>query len=106
LAYIRPSAGPSVLDALQPVGVDGYLDWGGGLAWLAGPADAATHAAVEAAATAANGTWTLLRAPDTLRSAVRVVPDEVAPLARITRQVKAAMDPAGVLNPGRLYAGM
>jgi glycolate oxidase FAD binding subunit len=35
-----------------------------------------------------------------------VVPDEVAPLARITREVKAAMDPAGILNPGRLYAGL
>jgi glycolate oxidase FAD binding subunit len=41
-----------------------------------------------------------------LRGAVRVVPDEVASLARITREVKAAMDPAGVLNPGRLYAGL
>jgi glycolate oxidase FAD binding subunit len=103
---VRPSLGPSVLDALRPVGAGGYLDWGGGLAWLAGPADAPTHEAVEAAARAANGTWTLLRAPDTLRGAVRVVPDEVDPLARITRQVKAAMDPAGVLNPGRLYAGL
>jgi glycolate oxidase FAD binding subunit len=34
------------------------------------------------------------------------VPDEAAPLARITRRVKAAMDPAGILNPGRLYAGL
>jgi glycolate oxidase FAD binding subunit len=103
---VRPSAGPSVLAALRPIGVGGYLDWGGGLAWLAGPADTATHAAVEAAAQAARGTWTLLRAPDTLRGAVRVVPDEAAPLARITREVKAAMDPAGILNPGRLYAGL
>jgi glycolate oxidase FAD binding subunit len=103
---VRPSAGPSVLEALRSHGVGGYLDWGGGLVWLAGPADTATHEAVEAASRAAKGTWTLLRAPETLRGAVRVVPDEAAPLARITRQVKAAMDPAGILNPGRLYAGL
>jgi glycolate oxidase FAD binding subunit len=103
---VRPSSGPSVLTALRPAGVTGYLDWGGGLVWLAGPPDAATHAAVEAAANATGGNWTLLRAPDTLRGAVRVVPDEAAPLARITKQVKAAMDPAGILNPGRIYPGL
>ena len=103
---VRPSSGPSVLAALRPAGVTGYLDWGGGLVWLAGPPDAATHAAVEAAANAAGGNWTLMRAPDTLRGAVRVVPDEAAPLARITRQVKVAMDPAGILNPGRIYPGL
>ncbi|HBK08797.1 MAG TPA: FAD-binding oxidoreductase [Acetobacteraceae bacterium] len=103
---VRPSAGAGVLDALRPLGVTGFLDWGGGLVWLAGPANTVTHTAVEAAATAAGGTWTLVRAPDALRGAVRVVPEEAAPLARITRQVKAAMDPAGVLNPGRMYAGL
>jgi len=60
---VRPSAGPSVLQTLQARGVAGFLDWGGGLVWLAGPADTTTHAAVEAAAQAAGGTWTLLRAP-------------------------------------------
>ena len=63
-----------------------FLDWGGGLVWLAGPADAATHRAVQHAAGAARGTWTLLRAPDALRVVVDVVPPEAAPLARITRQ--------------------
>jgi glycolate oxidase FAD binding subunit len=103
---VRPSAGAHVLDALRAHGVAGFLDWGGGLVWLAGPADAATHHQVEAAARAAAGTWTLMRAPDTLRAAVRVIPDEPPPLARITREVKAAMDPAGIFNPGRLYPGV
>jgi glycolate oxidase FAD binding subunit len=103
---VRPSSGPSVLDALRPHRAGGFLDWGGGLVWVAGPADTATHVAVETAARAANGTWTLLRAPDGLRGAVRVVPDEAPALAHITREVKAAMDPAGILNPGRMYAGL
>lgn len=103
---VRPSAGPGVLERLRAQCPAAFLDWGGGLVWLAGPADTATHMAVEAAATAAGGTWTLFRGPEGLRGSVRVIPDEAAPLARITREVKAAMDPAGILNPGRLYAGL
>ena len=103
---VRPSAGPAVLDAVAPAGVRGYLDWGGGLVWLAGPATEAAHQAVCRAAAAAGGTWTLFRGPEPLRAAVEVIPPEPPPLARITRQVKAAFDPRGILNPGRLYAGL
>jgi glycolate oxidase FAD binding subunit len=103
---VRPSVGPAVLRAVAEAGVQGFLDWGGGLVWLAGPANTDTHHMVETASRAASGTWTLLRAPDALRVAVDVVPPEAAPLARITRRVKAAFDPRGILNPGRLYAGL
>jgi glycolate oxidase FAD binding subunit len=103
---VRPSAGPGVLRAVADSGVSGFLDWGGGLVWLSGPAEAATHTAVEAAARAAQGTWTLLRAPEPLRAVVQVVPPEPPPLAAITRRVKAALDPHGIFNPGRVYAGV
>lgn len=101
---VRPSAGPRVLAAVPAM--RGFLDWGGGLVWLAGPATQAAHEAVAAAAREAGGTWMLLRGPETLRNAVAVIPPEPEPLARIGLRVKAALDPAGILNPGRLRAGL
>lgn len=101
---VRPGAGPEVARRLeQAFGARLLLDWGGGLVWVAGPASDAAHAAVMAAARAAGGTFTLFRAPDSLRSAVPVLPEEPAPLARIAGRVKAAMDPGGILNPGRMH---
>jgi glycolate oxidase FAD binding subunit len=101
---VKPTEGPGVLAALREAGLRGFLDWGGGLVWLAGPASEAAHAAVVAAAGC--GTFTLLRAPDALRAAVPVIPEEPAPLAALSRRVKAAFDPKGVLNPGRMRAGL
>lgn len=102
---VRPSAGPGVMAAARAAGGRAYLDWGGGLAWVAGPATEAVHAAMVAAATVARGTCTLFRGPDGLRATVAVLPDEPAPLAALARRVKAALDPAGILNPGRIRAG-
>ena len=48
----------------------------------------------------------MVRAPESMRAAIDVVPPEAEALAKITRRVKGALDPAGILNPGRLYAGL
>jgi glycolate oxidase FAD binding subunit len=101
---VRPSAGPGVVGGLA--GMSWFMDWGGGLLWIAGPATTQAHEAVVAAARAGGGTWMLFRAPEALRAVVSVIPEEVPALARITQAVKAAFDPKGILNPGRKYAGV
>ncbi len=101
---VRPSAGPAVAAAVsRAFDAAWFMDWGGGLLWIAGPATPETHAAVIAAA--GQGAWTLMRAPEALRTAVPVLPPEPPALARIARNVKAAFDPKGILNPGRMVAG-
>jgi glycolate oxidase FAD binding subunit len=82
------------------------LDWGGGLVMIAGPPSIEMHDAVTRAAGKAGGVWTLLRGPAPLRTEVAVVPAEPPALAGLTRRVKAAMDPGGILNPGRIFAGI
>jgi glycolate oxidase FAD binding subunit len=103
---VRPSRGPAVLAAVEAAGGAGVLDWGGGLVLAAGPATEAMHTAVTGATRAAGGVWTLLRAPLPWRAAVAVVPPEAPALSAITKRVKAVMDPGGILNPGRIFAGI
>ena len=102
---VRPSAGPGVANALeQAFGARWFLDWGGGLVWVAGPATAAAHAEVCRVSREAHGSWMLFRGPESMRASTELIPAEAAPLARISQRVKAAFDPKGILNPGRMRA--
>jgi glycolate oxidase FAD binding subunit len=102
----RPSHGPALLAQIEAAGARGILDWGGGRIWATGPGTEAVHGAVMSAVSAQGGNFMLMRAPESLRASAAVVPAEVPALAGLTRRVKAAMDPAGIFNPGRLYAGL
>lgn len=101
---VRPSAAPAAMTSL-PFPARLLFDWGGGLVWIAGPATEAAHAAVATAAAHSGGTHVLFRAPEPLRAAVAVIPAEPPPLAAIAARVRAVLDPAGILNPGRMRAG-
>ncbi len=68
-------------------------DWGGGLVWLLADADAAT---VRATARGLGGYATLYRGEGPAFEPLE------GPLAALTARVKAAFDPRGVLNPGRM----
>ncbi len=63
-------------------------------------------AVVREAVAAVGGHATLVRAPDDVRNAVEVFQPLPAPLMDLTRKLKASFDPAGILNPGRMYAGV
>ena len=105
---VRPSDGPAIADAARaefPARV--LYDWGGGLVWIAGgegPDAGATI--IRAAVHAVGGHATLVRAPEDVRNAVEVFEPLSPPLMDLTRKLKATFDPAGILNPGRMYAGV
>lgn len=103
---VRPSAGPDALEAAARAGGRGFLDWGGGLVWIAARPSPQIQQAIAQTIAAAGGHWMLCRAPESMRASVDVVPPEPPPLARLTRKVKAAFDPKGIFNPGRIYAGV
>jgi glycolate oxidase FAD binding subunit len=83
------------------------FDWAGGLIWLAlPPSDDAGATLVRQALGATGGHATLIRAPAAARAAVAVFEPPDAALAALTRRVKEGFDPKGVLNPGRMWAGV
>lgn len=103
---VAPSSGPGLVKAISAaMPVRWFMDWGGGLVWLAAEATGAAHQVVTAATATAGGAWQLVQAPGDLGAKVAVIPPEPPPLAAIAARVKAVMDPMGILNPGRLRAG-
>jgi glycolate oxidase FAD binding subunit len=74
------------------------IEWNGALRWVKSDAPAGE---IRAAAQRAGGHATLFRARDKAAGAFAAL-DPV--LARLHRELKAAFDPAGIFNPGRLFA--
>jgi glycolate oxidase FAD binding subunit len=63
-------------------------------------------AAIRAALPARGGHATLIRAPEAIRNTVDVFQPLSEPVMALTQKLKAAFDPIGILNPGRMYAGV
>jgi glycolate oxidase FAD binding subunit len=103
-----PTAGPKVVAAITAyMDCRALYDWSGGLIWAevlsttdAGAADIrrviATH----------GGHATLIRAEPEVRAAVDVFQPLEPGVERLSRKLKATFDPAGILNPGRMYPNL
>jgi glycolate oxidase FAD binding subunit len=84
-----------------------FYDWAGGLVWVAMPfADEPDAKAIRAAVAACGGHATLVRAPAAVRAAVDVFEPQDSGVTALTKRVKESFDPKGVLNPGRMWAGV
>ena len=98
-----PAAPAGFLHRLaEETGADWFADQGGGLVWLAAPAEETAAAAIRAAADSCGGHATLVRAPAALRAAIPAFHPQPAPVAALSERLRAQFDPKRVLNPGRM----
>jgi glycolate oxidase FAD binding subunit len=89
----------SVPPATPPLALDGdwFIDWGGAQRWLYSNENPEQ---VRRLVASVGGHATLFRnAPEN----VEVFHPLPAPVLKLQQRIKQAMDPAGILNPGRLY---
>jgi FAD/FMN-containing dehydrogenase len=92
----------SLPDSAAPISLPGeqFIEWGGAQRWWRSSAPAAR---IRAAAEAAGGHATLIRAADKSAGAFTTL---APPLMDIHKRLKHSFDPLGIFNPGRLYPGL
>ena len=104
---VAPSQAPAILEVVMSrFDIDFYADWAGGLVWIAAPSGPAFGAALREALAAHGSGYAQMIIGATTDS------DSVSPFqplspahAALHRRVKAAFDPMGVLNYGRMHDG-
>jgi glycolate oxidase FAD binding subunit len=101
-----PARGHEIAAAITPA-AQMFYDWAGGLLWVAMPfADEPGAVAIRAAVASVGGHATLVRAPAAVRASVDVFEPQEPALRALNKRVKDSFDPKGVLNLGRMWAGV
>jgi glycolate oxidase FAD binding subunit len=105
---IAPKKAPQLIGVLSTqLNCRAVYDWSGGLVWLeVAPTHEAGAGEIRRAIAEMGGYATLIRAEPSIRASVDVFEPLDAQLEKLTRGIKAAFDPAGILNPGRMYSGI
>src|SRR5271166_6187525 len=105
---VAPSRGAELGEAIaRRLDASWYLDWAGGLVWVAitGAEDggaAVIRAAVRGADGRGSGHATLIAGSPELRRSVPVFEPQPPALATLTGRIKESFDPCRILNPGRM----
>lgn len=103
---VAPSRGHEIAAAITPA-AQMFYDWAGGLLWVAMPLENEPDApAIRRVVAAIGGHATLIRAPAAVRASVDVFAPEEPASRALAKRVKESFDPKGLLNPGRMWAGV
>ena len=103
-----PASAPQIIAAIEPhFDMAFYADWAGGLLWLVGPSGADFGTALRAALVPHGGGYAQLMC-DRGNSKQLIPAMQPLPTAQasLSKRVKAAFDPLGVLNFGRMHDGI
>ena len=109
---VAPSRGAELGEVIaRSLDTKWYLDWAGGLVWLAvaGADDggaAVIRAAIRGPEGRSTGHATLIKGPPELRRSIPVFEPQPAPLASLAMRIKEGFDPHRILNPGRMVEGI
>ena len=105
---IAPSKAALIVRALSAFfEVNAGYEWSGGLLWLELPPSAdASVTEVRRVLAEFEANSMLMRAPRAVRSGIEVFHPLPFAKMKIVQALKTSFDPAGVLNPGRMYAGV
>jgi glycolate oxidase FAD binding subunit len=105
---VAPSKAPLIVRALSAFfTVTAAYEWSGGLLWLElPPSSDASVTELRRVLAEFDADSMLMRAPRPVRSSIDVFHPLPLTKMNLVRALKKAFDPAGVLNPGRMYAGV
>ena len=103
---LAPSDGWRAVEAIRMgTGVDAFYDWQGGLVWMRMESEPEADA-LRRITSRFGGQAVLARAEPSVRASVPVMEPEPPALAALSARLKEQFDPHGVLNPGRMVAGV
>jgi glycolate dehydrogenase FAD-binding subunit len=102
---VPPTLGPATGTALAVLGADIFYDWAGGLIWAEMQDDRPREVEVRAALDG-QGHALLVRASVATRASTASFEPLEPDVAALVKRLKESFDPRGILNPGRMYAGM
>jgi glycolate oxidase FAD binding subunit len=105
---VPPTQGAKFMAELKKIrACDHFYDWSGGLIWLATSEEAGVGAAdIQRLAGTMAGHATLVRGSESLRAAIPVFQPLDPAIQALQAGLKKSFDPDGVLNPGRMVAGV